>query len=265
MKRVIWILSIFTMLALTACGQSTAPTAIPTVILGPASPSNNPSPGGSTVSASAELVPVDKVRLSFPLVGTVDEIQVEVGDLVQSGDALVQLDTVILEAKVAEAEANVASAETQVRYLKRVGPGDEQLQAAEAEVERALAGVEQAKAILEQATLKSPIKGTVVSVDIAQGETVVPGQVVVVIGDLSDLRVETTDLSEQDVPAVKVGQSASVFIDALGQEFDGKVVEIARTPESIGGDVVYKVTIELDQQPADVRWGMSADVEIQTE
>jgi HlyD family secretion protein len=35
--------------------------------------------------------------------------------------------------------------------------------------------------------------------------------------------------------------------------------------ETVGGDVTYKVTIELDEQPAGLRWGMSAEVEIQAE
>lgn len=251
-------------IALSACNQSASPTAIPTIVLGPSSPSQG-GPSGSSVSASAEVVPVHKVNLSFPLVGTVKTIDVQVGDTVTAGDVLVSLDTVILEAKVAEAEANVAATETQVRYLRRVGPGDEQLKAAEAEVERAQAVVDQVQATLAQATLAAPIAGTVVAVEIAPGETVVPGQVVVIIGDLTNMRIETTDLSEQDVPAVQIGQEVVVFIDALGQEFNGEVADIARSSETIGGDVVYKVTVELDEQPEGLRWGMSAEVEIQAE
>ena len=79
------------------------------------------------------------------------------------------------------------------------------------------------------------------------------------------MRIETTDLSERDIPAVQIGQTASVFIDALNETFDGKVVDIDRQSETVGGDVTYKVTIDLDQQPAGLRWGMSAEVTIQTE
>ncbi|MBI2333342.1 MAG: hypothetical protein HYU84_14500 [Chloroflexi bacterium] len=61
---------------------------------------------------------------------------------------------------------------------------------------------------------------------------------------------------------VQVGQPASVFIEALGEEFAGKVVDVARISSELGGDVVYKVTIELDEQPAGLLWGMSADVDI---
>ena len=92
-----------------------------------------------------------------------------------------------------------------------------------------------------------------------------PGKVVMVIADLTDMQFETTDLSERDVASVKAGQPATTFIEALGGEFPGKVVDIARTSETVGGDVVYKVTVALDEQPEGLRWGMSADVTIQTE
>jgi len=192
---------------------------------------------------------------------------VKVGETVIAGQTIATIDTTIIEARIAEAEANVVSAETQVRYLQRVGVGNayEQIDAAKADVERAQAVVDQLKAQLAQATLTTPISGTVIKVDVAPGETANPGQVIIIVADLSHMRIETTDLSERDIPAVQIGQTASVFIDALDESFEGKVVDIDRQSETVGGDVTYKVTVELDQQPAALRWGMSAEVEIQTE
>jgi RND family efflux transporter MFP subunit len=268
MKKPFLILLLLT-LTLTACGQSGTPTPVPTVLLDTGASDTGPSASGlgNTVIASAEIRPVDSVNLSFPLLGRVETVEVAVGDTITAGQTLVTLDTTILEARIAEAEAGVVTAETQVRYLQRVGVGNayEQIDAAQADVDRAQAVVDQLKAQLDQATLTTPISGTVITVDVAPGETVNPGQVIIVIADLSHMRVETTDLSERDIPVVKIGQSASVFIDALDESFDGKVVDIDRQSQTVGGDVTYRVTIELDQQPAGLRWGMSAEVEIQTE
>jgi RND family efflux transporter MFP subunit len=255
-------------LVLSACGQA-APTAIPTVALDSGatdSGSSAPDFAGGVV-ASAEVRPVDSVELSFPLLGTVESVEVEVGDSVSAGDTLAALDTTILEARIAEAEAGVVTAETQVTYLRRVGVGNahEKIDSALADVERAQAAVDQLKAQLEQATLKTPIAGTVVKVEAAPGETANPGQVIILVADLEHMRIETTDLSERDIPAVRIGQTASVFIDALNETFEGQVVDIDRQSETVGGDVTYKVTIELAQQPAGLRWGMSAEVEIQVE
>jgi HlyD family secretion protein len=194
------------------------------------------------------------------------------GDVVKKGQVLVELDTSILEAKVKEAEANLAYAEIQLKYLIRVAgcrigcaPTEERLEVAENDIAHAQALLDSAKAVLaSQSALTAPFDGTIVSVDISPAETVVPGQVVMVLGDLSSFQVETTDLSERDVTRVQVGDPAKVFIEALNQEFTGKVVDIDRIGSTLGGDVVFPVTIAFDTQPDALLWGMSADVSFES-
>lgn len=272
MKKVFWVVSIILALAVAACGQATVPEAIPTVSLDGSQPSSNSQSGsGDSVSAAALIIPMSEARLSFISVGRVTSVNVQVGDKVEAGQILVALDTAILEAKVKEAEANLTFAETDLKYLIRVTgckgegctPSYKHIEVAQNEVDRAQALVDSAKAILNaQAHLTAPFAGTVVSVDIFPAETVSPGEVVTVIGDLSGYRIETTDLSERDVPDVKIGQVVNVFVEALGQDFIGKVAEVSQISATLGGDVVYKVTIDFDQQPKGLLWGMSADVEI---
>ncbi|NJC98278.1 MAG: efflux RND transporter periplasmic adaptor subunit [Anaerolineae bacterium] len=253
-------------LLLSACASATSPTPIPTIALD-GSPSNaDQSNTGNEVTASAIIVPVKDAQLSFPAVGHVTEVNAKVGDRVSAGDVLVRIDTSLLEAKVREAEANLAVAEIQVRYLKRIGTNQAHLETAEADVERAQALLDLAKATLDsQSTLVAPFDGVIVSVDIAPAETVTPGQVVIVLADLSRYQIETTDLSERDVTKVQTGQPATVFIEALNGEFTGKVIDIDRIGSTLGGDVVFTVTIAFDQQPQGLLWGMSADARIQTD
>ena len=91
-----------------------------------------------------------------------------------------------------------------------------------------------------------------------------PGQEVIMLGDLTNFQVETTDLSERDAPLVQVGQTASISVQALGKEFPAKVVDVSRISSTVGGDVVYKVTLQFDTQPQGLLWGMTTDVNIQT-
>lgn len=257
MKKVFWILITTLALALTACGSSATPTAIPTVSLDAASQSS-----AGNAAASAIVVPVTKVELSFPLSGAVKTVEVAEGDSVTAGQTLVTLDSTILAARVADAEANVVTVQTQLAYLVRTGTSQERLDAAKANIARAQAAVDIAKAQLTQATLVAPFDGTIASVEISPAEFASPGQIIIVMGDLKHFQIETTDFSEKDIPSVSIGQAASVYIEALDQEFTGKVADIARVSETVGGDVVFKVTIELDDQPDGLRWGMSADVKI---
>ncbi len=103
------------------------------------------------------------------------------------------------------------------------------------------------------------------TINVVPGQLVQPGQVAVVIGDLNHLQIETTDLSEREIAYVKIGQTATVHIKALNQDFSGKVIAIAPKATKYNGDWVFKVTIVLDQQPPSLIWGMSADVQIQTQ
>jgi len=275
MKKVFLVMVSLLAIMVTACSGAASTEAVPTVVLEggvPVESSAKPGSGssGNIVAASAIIVPAQDARLSFTSIGRVTAVNAEVGDEIQAGDVLVQLDTSVLEAKVREAEANLKYSQIQLDYLIRnVGcrincaPSQQHIEVAENDVASAQALVDSAKAVLAtQSNLTAPFAGTVISVDIAPYETVTPGQVVMVLGDLSKYRIETTDLSERDVNKVQVGQTASVFMDALGETFTGRVVDIARISSEIGGDVVYKVTIEFDEQPSDLLWGMSADVEI---
>lgn len=265
MKKVFWIFIVLT-LALTACGSPATATAIPTVALQAGNSSPNSQPGsGDSVSASAVVVPLNEARLSSISIGRVTAVNVEVGDKVRDGDVLVEFDTTILQARVREAESNLLAAQIQVKYLIRVGTDAKHLELAEADVQRAQALVDSAKAVLlAQSNLAAPFDGTIVSVDIAPYETATPGKILIVLGDLSSYQIETTDLSERDVPAVEAGQAVQIFIEALNQEFTGRVVDVSRVSSALGGDVVYKVTIALDELPDGLLWGMSADVKIQT-
>ena len=272
MKKSFWVIISLLAIVLSACGQSGTTEAIPTVVLeGGSSTTSQSQSSGDSVAASAIVVPIQDVNLAFTSVGRVTQVNVQVGDRVSAGDVLVQLDTSVLEAKVREAEANLHYAEIQLSYLVRnmgcrgegCAPSQQHIEVAENDVVKAQALVDSAKAVLAaQSNLTAPIAGTVVAVEVSPAETVSPGQTVVTLGDLSKYRIETTDLSERDVTRVQVGQSATVFIEALGEEFEGKVVDVARISSELGGDVVYKVTIDLNKQPEGLLWGMSADVEI---
>ena len=60
---------------------------------------------------------------------------------------------------------------------------------------------------------------------------------------------------------VRLGQAVTVSIKALNKDVAGKVTAISPLADNLGGDVVYKVTILLDNLPANLRAGMSVDAQ----
>ncbi|MCE7982939.1 MAG: HlyD family efflux transporter periplasmic adaptor subunit [Caldilinea sp. CFX5] len=194
---------------------------------------------------------------------TADQAAAARAQLQQAQATLTQLLTPGSPSQIAAAEAQVRSAQATFDLLTAAAR-DETIATASATVAAAEAVLQRAEATLAHTALHAPFAGTVTAVSVNVGEMVQPGQVVLTLADLTHLEVTTTDLSERDIGRVQVGQAATVFIEALGDEFPGKVTRIADQATIIGGDVVYPVTIQLDAQPPGLRWGMSAQVEIQT-
>jgi multidrug resistance efflux pump len=163
---------------------------------------------------------------------------------------------------VALAQRDAAQCELEL-LLAGSAPGE--VATAEAGVDQAEASLRAAQAALDGATLRAPCEGTVAALDVEVGQAVLPGQVLGVVADLDRLQIETTDLSERDVARVAVGQQATVTVEPLGVDVGGRVQQIAPEATTIGGDIVYRVVVALDEQPSGLRWGMSAQVAIQRE
>lgn len=100
----------------------------------------------------------------------------------------------------------------------------------EAAVTAARADVTLAEAAWERTRLRAPSDGTVLQVSAKVGELAAasPEQALVVIGDLSALRVRA-ELEERDLAKVRVGQIVVVRTDAFpGREFAGRVASLAQ-------------------------------------
>jgi HlyD family secretion protein len=262
MKRLFFILLLASLL--TACGGQSAPATA-----APAPAPVEPLPAQrSTVTASAEVVPLLVSELAFPISGPLKLVDVRPGDLVQAGQTLAALDVSELDFAILQAEAVLVSAQTDWSYYSQERTKEfkppERLQAAEAQLAAAQAALETARLTQAQSTLTAPFDGVVISVDARPGEIASAGRLIIVLARLDQFEIETTDLSERNIAALKPGQKAVVYIEALDQEFSGQVARIAPRAGKKDGDVVFTVTVTLDEQPQGLRWGMSAEVRIQT-
>jgi HlyD family secretion protein len=170
-----------------------------------------------------------------------------------------EIDIAQAEAELQSAQAEFDSAQQAYDQLQN-GPDPQALAWANARLQNAQAQIKASQSALEDLAMKAPFDGTISKVNFNSGEWVTPGQPILVLADLDHLRVETTDLSERDVPEIKVGQAATVVIKALNQDVPGYVSEISPLADTLGGDVVYQTIITLDTIPASLRAGMSVDV-----
>jgi HlyD family secretion protein len=166
------------------------------------------------------------------------------------------------QAGVALASAQQDVSEAQLELL-RAGVRPEEIAVSEVLVQQAEAALETAKAALEHMEIRAPFAGTVAKINVELGETATPGDVIVVLATVDQLQVHTTDLNELDVARVRKGQPAVVKVDALPDvSLPGRVAHIDLQAVDHHGDVTYPVTVELDEAEPQLRWGMTAMVEI---
>jgi len=175
-------------------------------------------------------------------------------------DARRRLDDAQARLKAARTKVARAQAKSDVAEPSRI----------ESALSAARSDVAIADALLDKTRIRSPRLGTVLEVNAKDGEIVAPTPELslIVIGDLSSLRVKT-EVSEADISKIKVGQRAYVKTIAFpGKEFSGKVSEIApllsspkqggRGPRRPTDVDVLEVTIDLDSQ-TQLRPGMRVD------
>ena len=160
------------------------------------------------------------------------------------------------------AEAAVAAAQANLDRVKAPARAEE-IAAAQARLDQAQGVMRQQQASLASATLVAPFDGTVAAVNVKDGETVTPGFVVIALGDLANLRLETDDLSETNIARVKLAQPVNVTFEALpGKTFTGTVTQIAPISTPKQGGTNYTVTVEFDKLDPVLRWGMTGHIEI---
>ncbi|HUI87737.1 MAG TPA: efflux RND transporter periplasmic adaptor subunit [Anaerolineales bacterium] len=277
MKHCYWIATLILAIFLTGCASTPAPTAAPTA-LASATPDHSFISSIGIVFASANVVPAQSSQMGFLLSARIKAVDVKEGDPVQAGQTLIVLDTPDLVLSVSAAKDEIRTEQDTIDMLNygykwyrhggnfiRVKAFPERREQAADQLASAQAALDAAQATLAEGTLVAPYDGTITTINVVAGQLVEPDQAVLVIGDLNHLQIETTDLSEREIAHVKVGDAATIHIPALDQDLNGKVIAVAPMATKYNGDWVFKVTLAFDRQPSNLLWGMSADVQIQTQ
>ncbi|MFH1012548.1 MAG: efflux RND transporter periplasmic adaptor subunit [Candidatus Peregrinibacteria bacterium] len=180
---------------------------------------------------------------------------------------------------VTKAQNDLFAASEQLR-LTKAGATDEQIDAKEAAVRQAKANlsaqyaqvneergkVQNIQAKLNQRVLTAPITGIVTKGELEVGEIVPANAVVISIISEGQFEIES-DVPEVEIAKIQVGNSASVYLDAYGEEvrFDAVVTEVDPAETVIDGVSHYKVTLQFKEEDDRIRSGMTANIELLTQ
>ena len=259
-----------------------------------------------TVSATGKIQPEVEVKISPEVAGEIIELPVEDGMGVKKGDLLIKIKPDSYKALVEGQEAAISGARAinlqqkatlakteldlkraQDLFSKKMISESEfsvaqtardvaksTYESSQHEIERAEAGSSQARDQLSKTTIYSPIDGTVTVLNSKLGERVVAtnqfaGTEVMRVADLSHMEARV-DVNENDVVNVKIGQKATISIDAYSErKFKGTVQQIANTGKTTGAGTQEEVTnfevkIRIDERDVALRPSLSCTADIET-
>ncbi len=265
------------------------------------------------VTANGKIQAKNKVDMSALVMGQIVNLAVKEGDHVKKGQLLLQIDRVQLAAQAQGKEASLsamrhdldaakANAEQAHSDYDRAKQNFQAKILAEADYQKAKSAMESADATLaateqrmnstsadlvasrdslSKTTVTSPINGIVTSLPIKEGEVTVVGTMnnagteLMTVSDMAEVEAVMM-VDETSVPQVKIGQKASLSIDAYpNRKFSGTVSEVGSSPiPKTDPDLLtlvanseainFKVKIRMDDPPETIRPGFSVTADIVT-
>jgi len=240
-----------------------------------------------SVSATGILQPVKIVEIKSKASGEILEMPVEMGDFLEAGALIAQIDTRILDQELKQVGADYESAEIRLQIAQRQFVRAEALHAedlisendfetskqnftsAESQFIRAEASLELARERLEDTTVTAPISGTIIAKTVEQGQIIASstnnvsgGTVLIQMADLSELEIRTL-VDEIDIGNVKAGLRIESMVEAFANlNFEGEVMKIE--PQAVVQQSVttFPVLSRIDNSGGLLLPGMNADVSI---
>jgi RND family efflux transporter MFP subunit len=224
------------------------------------------------------LQPADVSGLSFEIAGQLQALTLAVGQRVQLGDVLAEIDPRSLQSQVDQADAVVRQAQAQVdnaeadfkRKEELLGKGvttqatyDQSKAAAltaTAQLDQAKRQQELADHNLDRSKLVAPFAGTIARVEVKSFAQVAAGQPILTM--YSDDRFEMSFLVPTPTfQTLAVGQSVTVKVaDLPDLSLKGKIRELGSKAEQVSA---FPVVVRLDDRVAGLNAGMSVEVVIQ--
>lgn len=246
-----------------------------------------------SVTAVGNLQPRDYVDVGTQVSGQLRKVHVEVGQQVNQGDLLAEIDPTVyqtrveadraqlenLSAQLTQREAELALAQQQYKRQKNLlaenatsedtfQNAEKTLRAAEAAVKAVNAQIRQTNSTLrgDEANLGftkiyAPMSGTVVSQNAKQGQTLNANQSAPIILRIADLSVMTvtTQVSEADVSRLRLGMQA--YFTTLGRperRWRGTLAKINPTPEVVNNVVLYNALYDVENTGGELMTQMTA-------
>src|SRR5579875_996863 len=185
--------------------------------------------------------PAQSLTVSYPVNASVLSVNVQVGQEVQKGQQMLQLDSADLTSQLQQANAQVQIAQQYLNTLYYDGANPSLIASAQAQLTSAQAHYNALSSQLNSpeysnGAIIAPFNGVVSAVNVTAGTVATMGTPLITLQDASTVIVYA-ELPLEQRSLVQIGQNVSVTPDATpDQTFHGKVITINPTLVNAGSD-----------------------------
>ena len=196
-----------------------------------------------SIELSGTVISDNEKYITSRFMGFIKTVNVSEGDIVKKGKLLYSIDSTEIDSKKRQALLSIQMYENQYITMQRNYERFQRLYkkglVSKFEVEQLELGSKNLKDMVEISklqvkevenqykylTIKAPNDGVIVKKNIKSGEMAIPGMPALVLSDLSTLKIKT-EVSENDLKNIFLGQKAKVEIPSMGLLTDGKITAI---------------------------------------
>jgi len=169
-----------------------------------------------STTAIGTIRALQSIDLKNELAGTVRQVHLKPGDVVDAGTLLVELDVAVELAELAALEADAKLASSLLtrteQALKDQGASAADVDRARAEHDKALANVARTKALIEQKRIRAPFRARTGMVDLHIGQYLVPGTTITTLQGVDDAVHVDFSVTQEAATTLAVGSEVDVTI-----------------------------------------------------
>lgn len=205
------------------------------------------------------------VTVRAEVAGRIEQMAAVKGEFVEAGDVLCKLALDTRQSDFSEAKASFQSAELEyegLQDLKTRGlQSDINVAKAEAALAMAKANMKRAELALQKTNIVAPFAGVVEMQPVEQGDYLNVGQTCVTVMEIDPILVRG-QIAERSVNQVQLGKAVAVEL-ITGEQLEGEITYIARSPDSTTRTFGIEVTVE--KPGPSIRSGISARLRVPLE
>ena len=183
-----------------------------------------------TTTSIGTVLALRSVTLRNELPGTVREVALTPGQIVDAGTVLVALDVSVEEAELKAQKAQAALAETVLRRTERLDRGrvtaEMELDRARAERDVALAQIARTKAIMARKTIRAPFRARVGLADLHPGQYLNEGTQLTTLQGVDDAVHVDFTVAQHVAASLREGDSVDVFASSDSAPIAARIVAL---------------------------------------